>query len=219
MKWQTLAFSFMLLFGSGSAKAFLEQDEDNQNRLEWTYAIWEYSAATGRIEQLERVVITGTRCADNPYCRANLEQIKELARRSGDTHAQQIAEMLGQATSDLIELIMGELDLKDVRTLCRIPGREELAQTVSTSSPETRADAARALIGAYQARWALRAALRGLRGGLVPAPNGSGLVMPVEITYADGGTQVYFVNPVGTINATPAGPVVGGTGVPANVPC
>jgi hypothetical protein len=107
---------------------------------------------------------------------------------------------------------------KDVRALCAI-GKVELASTTSLTDEVGRQDAVRALVGVNSMYWAARIVRGRFTGDTVPF-GGMKEAIATAFTYADGGTEKWYVNPFISENAiaTP-GSLKPGDGVARDVPC
>jgi hypothetical protein len=108
----------------------------------------------------------------------------------------------------------------DVRTLCGVPRQDKvkLASTTSKDDAQARKDAVGPLVGLMFARWAATIGWNYIRGNTIKIDNENWLI--AEFTFADGGTEKYYVNPLFTDNAKPVpNSMKEGDGVATGVPC
>lgn len=124
---------------------------------------------------------------------------------------------VGSGTASQLTNAQKIVNGQHVFALCTI-GRADLARTVSTADEVARADAIRPLVGLYALKWAATVARAYLMGSAVII--GGVERVAVEFTFADGGTEKWYINPLSSDNAVPAaGTRVEGNGVAQNVPC
>ena len=106
----------------------------------------------------------------------------------------------------------------DTRILCTVKGKTALAATVSTADSVARRDAVSALVGLYNVRWTASMVWARLMGQTSRIAGQEFITQ--SFVFADGGTEVYYINAMSTDNARPVpGSLHQGDGVPKNVPC
>lgn len=133
---------------------------------------------------------------------------------------------MGWGNQDSFDRLMGLLENvqntagtgTDTRTLCTNAAKRSLAGTVSTADPVARNDAVRALVGMFAAKWAQSMVWSRLIGQTTTIAGEQ--FIRETFTFADGGTEAYYINVLSSDNARPVPSTLRvGDGVPKNVPC
>lgn len=118
------------------------------------------------------------------------------------------------------EVASGRFNATDIRMLCNVPIQklQDLASTTSNDDEVARQDAVRAVVGLQNIRWTAILIWGRLTGRAIQYGGRPRVV--VTVTFADGGTENYFVNPLTSDSAQAVpGTLRPGNGVPVDVPC